>query len=442
MHQQAMPEIAAAPTRVRYVMLGWFCSLSMITYIDRVSIMHLSSDMRHDLCLSDEQFAYVFSAFSLAYALLEVPSGWLGDRFGTRCVLTRIVLCWSAFTAMTGVAWNYVSLLVIRFLFGAGESGAYPNIGRGSRSWFPFRERGQAQGMVWLSGRWGGAFAPFLIGALAMFLPWRLIFVVLGLIGVGWIVGFKAYYRDGPDEHPGVNDAERRLIDVHAAGPLPPAAPLSWSATLRSPTLWLLSIMYFCSNAGWHFFISWGKDYLQKDLKLTGLILVGASGAPLFFGGIACVLGGLFTDRQVRGWGRRWGRTAIGCVAYALAGAFFLLALAMTDDFALWAFLGLCLASFFKDVAMPVSWATTLDIGHRYSGTVAGIMNTVGNLGAVISPPIVKALSSGGNWKSALVYSAVMFFVASACWLFINPRRVVVYAEADRIRLHAQGVLD
>jgi MFS family permease len=422
-------------------MLGWFCSLSMITYIDRVSIMYLGGDIRRDLHLSKEEFAYVFSAFSLAYALLEVPSGWLGDRFGVRRVLTRIVLCWSAFTALTGAAWNFVSLLVVRLLFGAGESGAYPNIGKGTRTWFPFRERGRAQGMVWLSGRWGGALAPLLIGALALALDWRWIFVTLGLMGVCWIAGFTAYYRDSPEEYPGVSDGERRWIEGPAAGPLSASVPLSWAATFRSPTLWLLSIMYFCSNAGWHFFISWARSYLEEDLKLTGLRLEIASGAPLFFGGIACLLGGLLTDWAVRLWGRRWGRTALGFGAYALAGGFFLFALAMTDDNADAAFVGLCLASFFKDFAMPVSWATTLDIGHRYSGTVAGIMNTVGNLGAVISPPIVKALSQD-SWKPALVYSAAMFFTAAFCWLFINPRRVIVYREADRLRLRESGALD
>src|SRR5262249_45095444 len=166
----------------------------------------------------------------------------------------------------------------------------------------------------------------------------------------------------------------------------------------------------------WCFFITWDVRYYEKVLALDGLPLRLASGAPLFFGGIACILGGFLTDRQVRVWGRRWGRTLQGLVAYALGAAFFLLALLSRNPWL--AVPALCLASFMKDFAMAVSWSTCLDIGHRYSGTVAGFMNMVGNLGTFVSPPLVAALASRGQWDRALVYSAMMFTVASACWAF------------------------
>jgi MFS transporter, ACS family, glucarate transporter len=441
MNQQSGLSSSSERTRVRYVMLGWFCSLSMITYIDRVCIMSLGSDMRRDLNLDTTQFGFVFASFALAYALFEVPSGWLGDRFGARKVLSRIVLSWSVFTALTGAVWNFLSLLVVRFLFGVGEAGAYPNLARGARNWFPFRERGFAQGMIWMFGRWGGAVAPVVVGALAVFLDWRWVFVVLGTVGILWLIGFTAYYRDAPSEHPNVSDAEREWIQNTSSGSPAATAPLAWSATLRSPTLWWLSFMYFCSNAGWAFFITWSKDYLEKDLGLQDMRLAVAAGSPLLFGGLACFLGGFLTDRQVRRWGRKWGRSLQAIVANALAGGFFLLALVLTDVYPGVAFACLCLASFFKDFAMPASWATTLDIGHRYSGTVAGIMNSVGNLGSVVSPPIVAALAQD-SWKPALIYSAVMFFVSASCWFFIEPRRVIVYSANDCKRLSADGALD
>src|SRR5438552_14015230 len=92
--------LTVRPTRVRYGVLAWFCSLSMITYIDRVCIMQVQDDMQYDLRLSDDQFKWVFMAFGLAYALFEVPTGWLGDLLGPRKVLTRIMLCWLSFTAL------------------------------------------------------------------------------------------------------------------------------------------------------------------------------------------------------------------------------------------------------------------------------------------------------------------------------------------------------
>ena len=463
------PLLLERPTQVRYGVLAWFCTLSMITYIDRFCIQTVQGDIRHDLGLSKEQFAWTFAAFGLAYAAFEVPSGWLGDLFGPRKVLTRIVLCWLVFTALTGTVWGLTSLIVVRFLFGAGEAGAYPNMARGAKSWFPFRERGRAQGLIWMFGRWGGAVAPLLTVALTFPFPgwgqngWRGAFLMLGLLGVLWVIGFYWWFRDTPQEHPGVNDAERALIEESKSSreqPLTepasteetapstlsspaapnPTAPMSWSSILTSPTLWALSVMYFCSNCGWVFYMTWFGDYLKQDLNLSGIVLLLAIGGPLFFGGIACVLGGFFTDRQVRVWGRRWGRTLQGMVAYGVAGLLFLLALATTDTHRGVAFMALCLASFVKDFAMAASWSTTIDIGHRYSGTVAGCMNTIGNLGTVVSPPIVIWLSQE-NYKPALIYSAAMFLTAAGCWLFINPRRVIVYSPADRERLEAEGVL-
>jgi ACS family glucarate transporter-like MFS transporter len=459
--QPAARPLALGPaTRVRFLVLAWICALSMITYIDRVCIKQVAPDMQRDLGLSAAQFAWVFSAFALAYSLFEVPTGWLGDRLGPRRVLTRIVLWWSAFTALTGCvgrfSWDsgwhwrlpwtdvvlplalnsFVVLLAVRFLFGAGEAGAYPNAARALRNWFPYRERGRAQGLLWMFGRFGGALGSVLITALALALGWRGSFLVFGLLGAAWVAGFWLWFRDTPRQHPGVNEAERAAIEEEAAAVrLGPAPPLSWLAMLSSPTLWWLCGMYFCSNAGWCLFITWDVAYLRGVLKLGGWPLSLAAGAPLFCGGIACLLGGLLTDRQVRVWGRRWGRTGQGVIAYSLGAAFFLLALFLSDPGApLPAVVCLCLASFGKDFGMAASWSTCLDIGHRYSGTVAGFMNMVGNLGTVVSPPVVAWLATrtGGNWGAALYYSAAMFGVAAVCWLFIDPRRPIVYAPQDQ----------
>jgi MFS family permease len=429
---------AVKPTRVRYGVLGWACALSMITYIDRVCIKEVGDDIMMALGLTSFQLGLAFSAFALSYSLFEVPSGWLGDRYGPRRVLTRIVICWSVFTALTGVAWNLVSLVTIRFFFGAGEAGAYPNTARALRNWFPYVQRGRAQGLLWMFGRWGGAFAPALISVSALLFGWRGAFLLFGVLGLAWVIGFAASFRDSPREHPRINEAEIALIESEANG-ASQAAALSWPHMLTSLNLWLLCLMYYCSNSGWCFFITWDRKYFVEVLRLSGLPLLVATTGPLFFGGCACLLGGFLTDRQVRIWGRRWGRTLQGVVACLLAASFFLLALATTN--AILAVSALCIASFVKDFAMAASWSTCLDIGHRYSGTVAGFMNGVGNLGTVVSPPVVAFLAGEDNWQVALIYSAVMFVISAGCWVFINPRRVIVYGAADARRLRTEGVL-
>lgn len=511
------PAALAKPTQVRFRILGWFCTLSMITYIDRICIMQVQGNIQSDLGLTKQQFSWVFVAFSLAYAIFEMPSGWLGDLLGPRRVLTRIVLCWLLFTALTGVVWGLVSLIVIRFLFGVGEAGAYPNIARGTKNWFPFSERGRAQGLVWTFGRWGGAVAPILTIALMMpftyleFPGWRGAFFLLGVLGILWVLGFSWCFRDSPREHPRVNPAELDLIESQSgvagkrpprrsapqeeethilagpprpytsptvenqeeaetailAGPprvdaSPPARnlpgdptrfhiqhpPLSGAAMLTSPTLWCLSIMYFCSNSGWSIFMTYVTPYLENVQQLRGWQLALASGMPLFLGGVGCLLGGFLTDRMVPLLGRRWGRTLQGLIAYAMGGLLFVLAIIAGKENPVLAFWSICLASFVKDFAMAASWSTTIDIGHRYSGTVAGFMNTIGNFGTVVTAPIAAYIAvrygseEAPNWSASLYYYATMFFLASVCWLFINPRQVIVYSPEDRQRLREQGALD
>jgi MFS transporter, ACS family, glucarate transporter len=289
-----------------------------------------------------------------------------------------------------------------------------------------------------LWGRWGGALSPFLVGLFAFWFGWRGAFWAFGIFGALWVLSFAICFRDTPAAHPKVNDAERALI-MAERNPDKAPPPISWKNMLKSRTLWCLCLMYFCSNAGWCFFITWDVKYFETVLSLSGANLQIASSAPLFFGGVGCIMGGFLTDALVKVLGRRWGRTFQGMVSYSLGGIFFLLALLTSDPWL--AVPCLCVASFMKDFAMASSWATCIDIGDRYSGTVGGFMNMIGNMGTAVSPPIVKYLAGQDSWEMALVYSACMFFIASAGWVFINPKRVIVYTPEDRRRLQDEGAI-
>jgi len=301
--------------------------------------------------------------------------------------------------------------------------------------------------MVWMCARFGGAIAPVLIMFLAYGTGWRGGFILLSALGLVWLWRFVVDFRDTPQQDPRVNEAEKALIAGGRKDAGKPA-PLSWKTMLTSPTLWCLSLMYFGSNAGWSFFATWITPYLQKDIHLSGATLALASGLPSFFGGFACLWGGMMTDHQVRVLGRRWGRTLLGVVSYGLGGIFLLIALVETRGHTGIAFAALCISFFVKDLGLASSWATTIDIGHRYSGTVAGFMNTVGNLAQVVTVPLVAHIATLAgtpghpNWKATLYYYAAMFLMASVSWLFVNPRRVIVYSEEDQQRLRAAGQLD
>src|SRR5512133_893040 len=154
------------PTRTRFKATGFLMLLAAITYLDRICISTLAPQIARDLNLSKLQMSFVFSAFALAYAGFEIVTAWWGEKIGARRVLARIVLWWSAFTVATGLAFNYASLLAIRFLFGAGEAGAWPNAALAFSRWIPFRERGRVQGFFFAAAHVSGGLTPLLVMAL------------------------------------------------------------------------------------------------------------------------------------------------------------------------------------------------------------------------------------------------------------------------------------
>src|SRR5439155_12895277 len=178
------------PSRARHWILLFAATLAVITYIDRVCISQAAGDIQHDLGLSEVQMGWAFAAFAWAYALFEIPGGWLGDKIGPRKVLMRVVVWWSVFTAATGWAWNLGALLITRFLFGAGEAGCFPNLAKMFTNWLPRDERSRAVGVMWLSARWGGAFTPLLVVWVLSLMSWRQAFAVFGAIGVLWAFWF------------------------------------------------------------------------------------------------------------------------------------------------------------------------------------------------------------------------------------------------------------
>jgi MFS family permease len=434
------PSSSPSPTHVRFGVLGFACSLSLLTYLDRICIMRVQENIRNDLGFSLQQMGWVFSAFAVGYALFEVPGGWMGDAWGSRRVITRIVFWWSLFTALTGWAdlllgfglgtgsvtppVALATLILVRFLFGCGEAGAYPNLTRVVGAWFPFGERAFGQGAIWMSARLGGAIAPFVIGRLTVAFGWREAFAILGLVGVVWCFFFYRWFRDTPEEKPACNAAERELIragpyswkqEQAAAGHASPP----WAHLLLSSNVWALCLASFCVSFGWYFYPTWQPQYLkdvhgiqfQDSELLTGL--------PFLCGAMGCLLGGRLSDVLVRTTGsRRWGRSLIGFIGFTGAG---LCVLATGWVPHAWqAVTLLCLAFFINDLAIPPIWAVCADIGGRFAGTLSGTMNTVGAVAAVLTPSLVPELVQHFSWPMVFTILAMSWFVAALAWLRID----------------------
>jgi MFS transporter, ACS family, glucarate transporter len=408
--------------RYRHRVLGLLFLLSVITYLDRVAITYASSDIMKDLDLDVRSWGWVMSLFALSYAAFEIPSGWLGDKIGPRRVLTRIVIWWSIFTSLTGAVLNYWQLLLSRFLFGAGEAGAYPNAASAISRWFPKTERGRAQSVVWTASRVGGAVTPFIMIPVQALLGWRATFSVLGLIGLAWAAWWYVWYRDTPRENPLVTSEE--LTEI-GAPELAKHEKLDWGVAMRSRNLWLIMLMYHLYCWGAYFYLSWLPTYLQNGRGFSKTELLWTT-LPFIAGVFGNLLGGWLTDRLSLRYGLRIGRVSVGATGLALSAGCMLGAALTTDRFVALAWLTLGYGC--MDCMLPVSWAVCLDVGRKYAGTISGAMNMAGQVGSFFMSTLFGYTVHyfHGDYNKPLIPMAGMLLASAVAYLFINPNLQVI----------------
>jgi ACS family glucarate transporter-like MFS transporter len=417
---EAVKAQAPGATGARHRVVWFGAAIAFLSFLDRAAISQAAPSMIRDLHLSAAQMGLVFSAFGFTYAALELPSGWLCDRFGARKVLTRVIVVWSFFTALTAVAWSFTSLYVMRLLFGAGESGCFPALASVFRRWLPQEERNLAEGVKAASARWGAAVAPVVIVALYGLFTWRQVFVLFGALGVAVGVAFFLWYRDDPRDHPGVNEAEARLIPRRAEGRGHVNIP--WAKISRSRSVWALGIQWFSHYYGFYFYITWLPIYLYQVRKLDLRHGALAAGFPLFTAGLGCLFGGwalTALSRRIKSIARarRW----IGYFSYGGAGVILLVCPWTTSP--LLAVIAMGLSSFAAEFSSPISWTSAMDIGGESVGVVSGFMNTLGQLGGAVAPAITGFLLtfSGNAWNVAFYASAGIYLAGALCWVVIDP---------------------
>jgi MFS transporter, ACS family, glucarate transporter len=413
--------VRARPTGVRHMVIVFAVTLGVITYIDRVCISQAAPFITEDLGLTKAQMGWVFAAFAWSYALFEIPGGYLGDWIGPRKVLMRIVIWWSFFTAATGWAWNYISLLVTRFMFGAGEAGCFPNLTKAFTTWLPPSERVRAQGIMWMSARWGGAFTPVLVFWVLQFVSWRRAFEIFGALGILWAIWFYWWYRDNPRDNRKINEAELALLEgseqlASGHGDVP------WGKLIRSKQAWLLCLQYFCLAYGWYFYITWLPTYLKEGRGQNlaqGAVL---SILPLFLGGIGSFFCGLISTPIARWTGSvAFTRRLMAIIGFSGATGLLILSTFVKDP--VWAMIAMGMASFSNDLVMPGSWAACMDVGGKYAGTLSGAMNMMGNFAGGMSPVVIGYVlqQTDNNWDITFYVSAALYFAGSFFWLILDP---------------------
>jgi MFS family permease len=412
------------PTRARYWVVAFAVTLAVIQYIDRVCISKAMPLIQRDLHFSNVQAGYIFGAFTLAYALFEIPTGWLGDRFGPRKVLLRVVIWWSLFTAATARAGSAAAMMGVRFLFGAGEAGCFPNITKAFSAWLPENERVRAQAVLWLAARWGGAATPLLVVAvLGLVSSWRRAFELFGALGLVWAFFFHRWFRDNPHEHPSVNDAEKRLLT--GVGTLASRhARVPWAVFFSSRSAWLLWLQYACLSYVWYFYVTWFPTYLDatQGEHLGPIALAVLAGLPLFGGGLGSLISGFSAGtlaRRIGGVGRA--RKALAAFGFVAAATCLLATDAARDrPLALAVLVGL--AGMFNDFALPCAWGACMDVGGRFAGTFSGAMNMMGNLGGFIAPIVTGyVLDITGSWSLVFSLSSAVYVLGALSWVLLDP---------------------
>ncbi|MHA6895994.1 MFS transporter [Ralstonia pseudosolanacearum] len=408
-------------SKVRWLVAGLMWAAIAINYIDRTVLSAAAPHIQKEFHLSAVEMGIVMSAFFWSYALLQLPAGILADRFGQKKVLGFAVLWWSLATAVTGLATGFKSLVGLRVALGVGEAGAYPsNAGITSR-WFPKQERATVAAIFDSGSKLGSAIALPLIAWLLMTFDWKITFTVAGSLGIVWCVAWALVFRDSPAAHEGVNAAEL----AHIQKGLPPArgadAPtMPWTKLLTHRNVWAMCIGFFMINYNSYFFITWLPTYLVKERGM-GLMEMGfMASLPLFVSMFVEVFAGWASDRVYAS-----GKLSLT----ATRKLFLVIGLVMASSIGLAAFaqsamvavILLCIAKSGTTVAASQVWALPADVapGNTVS-MVAGLQNSVSNMGGVVGPIITGAIvSATGSFIPALVFSAALIGLAILNYLFL-----------------------
>jgi MFS transporter, ACS family, glucarate transporter len=416
----------------RYRILIFLFFLNFILYVDRVAVSLLGVRIKTAFSLSNEQFGWVLAAFSLAYAVFEIPTGVIGDRIGQRRVFIRIVIWWSLFTALTGLTAGLISLIIVRFLFGMGEAGAMPTLSGVVSRWFPHRETARSFSYIFVGQGVGAAVAPLFIIPLASSYGWRVPFFVSAGMGIVWVLVCIVWFKNHPAEMKGIPDAEKNLIEQNRRFEQH-KMEFPWKLVLRNRSLMALVLSFFCGQCTNYFFIAWmpvylqnGKHFSENDMKLFSFYFFTA-------GIVGILLGGLFIDWLVKKRGLRFGRKSLGILGLLSPGIAFLIASSTNNN----EMVGISLFTggfIYYTLIGVTSFATCVDIGGSRAGTVTGIMNFFGQAGAfVLAMTFGKIADLAHNFDTSMFLLACVVLLGSMFWFFVDASKPLIMGTTPKI---------
>lgn len=426
------PSSLPKPTSVRWQMMALVTATTVLTYLDRLNIGIAGHFIQDEFSFSLKTMGWILSSFLVGYSLSQIPGGYLADRYGPRKVLIIAITWWSVLTAVTAVAprlpmakWFGVaySIAIIRFLIGIGEAPSSPSYTKVVANWIGYTRRGFGSSFNLFGIGLGGALTPVLITFIMRRWGWRNSFYGCGLLGFLVALIWYMWATDRPEQHPRVNQDEIDFIRAgHPLGAEGSAqGNVPWKRILTNRSVIALVLGYFCQGFPIYFFHTWLFIYLVKvrGFSLTEGGFYGA--VPYAAIAVASPLGGLFSDFAVRVLDKPWGqRIAVWLGMFSSAVLMWSGAHAPNKVTAIFLLAAAAGCNMFASVTF---WAACIDLGKLYSGSVAGVMNTFGNLAGAFSPVVTAYVASRFGWTSALTFAAVVTVGSGLCWFGVDTKR-------------------
>jgi MFS transporter, ACS family, glucarate transporter len=406
---------------IRYLLVVACFFLTVLLYVDRAAISVAKDDITRDLGLTGEQFGWAMAVFTLGYALFQTPSGMWVDKKGPRIVISSIVALWSILTAITGAAFNFVSLLIIRFLFGAGEAGAFPSLSKVIYKWFPLNERGTVQGINFSGSRLGAAFGIPVVTVIIQTFGWREAFVFFGVVGVVFAVVWFFTFRDTPEESTLISEEEKTyIVESRQQVVKNESEHIPFLTIIRARVMQLAMVQYICSNFTFYFTLTWMFPFIKQKFAMSAVEASLYTSIPLIAGFMGNVISGIAVDALYRNGYGKYSRRVPAMIGFALA-SFGMIMVTMSDS-PFMAVLFLSIAVFGADMTLSPSWAFCIDVGKKHAGAFSSTMNMAGNLGAFVTiiafPYLLKWT---GSQLPFFYIAAGLSAVAIVVWMFMSP---------------------
>ncbi|PNZ66235.1 MFS transporter [Staphylococcus croceilyticus] len=419
-------------SNVRWMFALLFFIIGVIAYMDRSNISYIAPQMMQDLHMNKQQFGLLASFFSLGYALMQVPSGMLAEKFGPRKMITIALVWWSAFTIFTGMIKHHGLLFLVRFLFGVGEAPMYPSNAVFNSTWFAKDEKGRASSALLAGSYFGPVLAPIITIAIVNTFNWQAVFYIFGAVGVLIAILWGIIAKDLPEQHRMVNEAEKHFIMqnrdlVQTSKSLPP-----WNQFFRRVSFYAIAGQYFVVQFIITLFLIWLPTYLTEQYHVEFKHMT-ISSLPWFIMFILILSAGAISDKILRSGQSRFVSRGLIAIAGFIVFAISIFFAVHTESLYITIFwLSLGLGG--MGISMGMSWAAANDIGRNFAGTVSGWMNLWGNIGALVSPFLAGAVVTSLGWSMTFQLLIVPAVIAIVLWFFVSPDKPLIKDESKQLK--------